>query len=394
MSRPHRKNRQSLRIAGCFAGIGGIELGLKRHGHDSVILSEIEPTAQAVLKARFPEVPLAGDIRAIKRLPECDLISAGFPCQDLSQCGRTAGVDGADSSLVNEVFRLIESAVNRPNWVLLENVPFMLALESGRAIRVITKHLTRLGYRWAYRTVNARAFGVPQRRLRVVIIAARDADPREVIFADDEPVPKESPSPTGFGFYWTEGTTGLGWAANCVPTLKSGSTIGIPSPPAIWMPSQRRLATIDIRDAERLQGFPVNWTSPAMTESARAGVRWRLVGNAVCVRVAVWVGKRLAAPGKIVCEQGPKLKTNDKWPAAAYGDESGSYEVLATAWPIAMKQTPIVDFLRFPTRPLSARATGGFLSRAKKSRLRFQDGFLSDVAHHLDAVEAVAKCRK
>ncbi len=138
-----RKKPQSLRVAGCFAGVGGIELGLRRHGHDAVILSEIEPTAKAVLMSHFPKIRLAGDIREIKRLPQCDLISAGFPCQDLSQCGKTAGVTGAESSLVNEVFRLIDSSKQKPNWVLLENVPFMLCLDSGRAMRLITGALVR-----------------------------------------------------------------------------------------------------------------------------------------------------------------------------------------------------------------------------------------------------------
>jgi DNA (cytosine-5)-methyltransferase 1 len=297
---------------------------------------------------------------------------------------------GAESSLVNEVFRLIDYSKQKPNWVLLENVPFMLCLDSGRAMRLITTELSRRGYRWAYRTVNARAFGVPQRRLRVVVLASLDSDPSEVIFADDKGEPSECDSPEGFGFYWTEGATGLGWARNCVPTLKGGSTIGIPSPPAIWIPSERRLATIDIRDAERLQGFPVNWTKPAMNKAIRPGARWRLVGNAVCVRVASWIGKRLASPGRVLCKEGPSIEANGRWPSAAYGDQNGSREILASMWPIARTQTPLLEFLRFPLRPLSARATAGFLSRAKKSSLRFEHRFLDDVEHHLNSVNSLA----
>ncbi len=167
--------RISLRTAGIFAGIGGLELGLRRQGHSTRLLSEIDATAQAVLRKQFKGVPILGDVRAIQELPECDLIAAGFPCQDLSQCGKTNGISGRHSSLVREVFRLVETANRRPEWILLENVPFMLKLDGGRALAFITNELQRLGYRWAYRTVNAMAFGVPQRRLRVVLLAARGA---------------------------------------------------------------------------------------------------------------------------------------------------------------------------------------------------------------------------
>ena len=97
------------------------------------------------------------------------MVSAGFPCQDLSQAGRTAGIPGEGSGLVREVFRLSGSnpATGR---VLLENVPFMLQLERGRAMRLLTESLER-GYPWAYRIIDSRAFGVPQRRERVVVLA-------------------------------------------------------------------------------------------------------------------------------------------------------------------------------------------------------------------------------
>ena len=81
---------------------------------------------------------------------------------------------------------------------------------------------------------------------------------------------------------------------NAIPTLKGGSTVGVPSPPAIWLPDGR-FVTPDIRDAERLQGFAVDWTRPAETVRRRS-FRWKLVGNAVSVPVAKWVGDRLAKP--------------------------------------------------------------------------------------------------
>jgi len=156
---------QGLRVAGLFAGIGGVELGLSRAGHHSELLCEWEPTAQRVLRARFPSVDLRGDVRDLKSLPDVDLVTAGFPCQDLSQAGRTAGIRGERSGLVTEVFRLLDKT--NPRWLLLENVPFMLQLDAGEAMRYLTTALTDRGYRWAYRVVDTRAFGLPQRRRRV-----------------------------------------------------------------------------------------------------------------------------------------------------------------------------------------------------------------------------------
>ena len=146
-----------LTTAGLFAGIGGIELGLKRF-HPTVLLCENDPGAVAVLNAKFRDIPKHGDITTLTSLPKnTDLVAAGFPCQDLSQAGTTRGIDGMRSGLVGEVFRLLRR--DPVPWVLLENVPFMLQLSKGRALNVIVSELEALGYKWAYRVVDALAFG-------------------------------------------------------------------------------------------------------------------------------------------------------------------------------------------------------------------------------------------
>src|SRR4051812_44284937 len=94
-------------VAGLFAGIGGIEVGLAAHGFATELLCEVWDPAHRVLADRFPEVDLVKDVRDIRSLPRVDLVCAGFPCTDLSQAGRTAGITGQASGLVTEVFRLI-----------------------------------------------------------------------------------------------------------------------------------------------------------------------------------------------------------------------------------------------------------------------------------------------
>lgn len=380
-----------LRVVGLFAGIGGIEAGLHRAGHSSELLCEIEDAAAAVLSARFPSTPLARDILTLDALPECDLVAAGFPCQDLSQAGRTAGIDGRNSGLVKRVFELLEQAANQPRWLLLENVPFMLQLERGDAMRYLARRLGELGYRWAYRVVDARAFGLPQRRQRVILLASQVADPREILFHGDRGEP-EIPDPRGraCGFYWTEGIRGLGWAVDGVPTLKGGSTIGIPSPPAIWMPDGR-ICTPDLRDAERMQGFEPDWTAPAAALGKRGERhRWKLVGNAVSVPLAEWVGRRLRNPRRYDGSLHEELAAGSTWPRAAWGDESGVYRVSVSAWPVRAPYQSLANFLQFPVRPLSERAAAGFLHRTSRSTLRFPEGLLDAVEAHLRCVRAEA----
>src|SRR4051794_14577468 len=111
-----------LRVAGLFGGISGIELGMASAGHEALLLCDNDPAAQAVLLARFSETTIVGDIRELIALPEADVIAAGFPCQDLSQAGGTAGIDGEQSGVVREVFRLVENS--NPTWLMVENVPF------------------------------------------------------------------------------------------------------------------------------------------------------------------------------------------------------------------------------------------------------------------------------
>ena len=370
-------------VAGLFAGVGGIERGLHRAGHRTALLSENDAGAMEVLRARFPQVKLSGDIRAINALPrETTLVAAGFPCQDLSQAGKTNGIAGTRSGLVGEVFRLIEQ--HRTPWVLLENVPFMLQLGRGEAMNVITSTFENLGYKWAYRVVDARAFGLPQRRRRVYLIASRVADPRAILFAD-EAGPVDEPKLNGHakacGFYWTEGIRGLGWAVDAVPTLKGGSTIGIPSSPAIWLPNGD-VVTPDIRDAERLQGFPADWTKPA-ERVAKRGTRWKLVGNAVSVPAAAWVGQRLAKPGVPLEFDTSSLSGSRRWPTAAWNVGTGRTSVAASEWPVKKRYKSLEEFLRYEPSLLSAKATSGFLRRTEVAKLRFPEGFLHALREHL-----------
>lgn len=382
-----RRRGQRLRVVGLFSGIGGFERGMELAGHRCVHLCEIDPAAAAVLRRWFPGVEVSSDVRRLDGLPEADVLVAGFPCQDLSQAGRASGIDGERSGLVRHVFRLVEAAARRPSWIVLENVPFMLQLRGGEAIRWLTSELERLGYWWAYRVVDSMAFGLPQRRRRVFVVAAREGsggDPRAVLLSDDVG-PEELPKgrPTAYGFYWTEGNRGLGLAPDAVPPLKGGSRV--PSPPAIWRLLRDDVVTPDIRDAERLQGFPEDWTQPAVVEAGvRPRERWRLVGNAVTVPVARWIGQRLVTAGSYDDRRDRRAIRLARWPQAAWGRRGEVHVCPASPWPLREPVPPITEFLLFPPEPLSARATAGFLDRVSRSSLRLPEGFLEALRRHAD----------
>jgi DNA (cytosine-5)-methyltransferase 1 len=378
-----------MTVAGLFAGIAGIEQGLAQAGHSPALLCEVDPAALHVLATQLPGVDLHDDVRTLRSLPSVDLVAAGFPCTDLSQAGRKVGISGLHSSLVDEVFRLI-SGPSAPANVLLENVSYMLRLDRGKAMGHLVARFEELGYAWAYRVVDARAFGVPQRRQRVLMLASKDRDPAEVLFADNIPNPQFDDSigtvdpDASYGFYWTEGLRGLGWARDAVPTVKGGSALGIPSAPAVWVPSTGEVGTPQIEDGERLQGFPADWTYPAEERGHRPGLRWKMVGNAVCVPMAAWVGRRLMKPGPVIVES-RVMASGERWPTAAHGAAGIRHRVAASMHP-EEDRTSLAKFLSAPLKPLSARATAGFLGRARRGRLRFADGFLLALDQHLESV--------
>ncbi|QYN02366.1 DNA (cytosine-5-)-methyltransferase [Pseudomonas protegens] len=369
-----------MKVAGLFAGIGGLELGFSRAGFGSALLCEIEPIAQHVLRANFPGVEVVSDVRNVQDLRGADILCAGFPCQDLSSSGNKAGITGDQSSLVDEVFRLLEN--NHPRWVIIENVRFMLHLNKGEAMARIVKNFERMGYNWAYRVIDSQAFGVPQRRHRVYFVASKTEDPRSVILSQNaikkDSAESEATISDHIGFYWTEGAYAVGLNKNAIPPLKAGSTIGIPSPPAIYFPSGV-VGTPEIRDAERLQGFDADWTKAA-EEVARPSARWKLLGNSVTVPVSEWIANKILKP-QVYDATGDRPLVG-KWPNAAWSMGGSRYQSDCSDWPISLPIVKIGDFLNYPVKPLSARATNGFLSRARKGNLNFPAGFLNMLEQH------------
>ena len=163
-----------MKVASFFSGIGGIDLGFENAGMDIVFQCEILPFGQQILKKHWPNIPLKEDITKLTGddIPYADVFAGGFPCQDLSLAnqGKRKGLEGARSGLFYKYADLIEA--KQPRWVFIENVPGLLNSAKGEDFKVVLSTLDELGYGVAWRVLDAKYFGTPQRRRRTYIVAS------------------------------------------------------------------------------------------------------------------------------------------------------------------------------------------------------------------------------
>ncbi len=160
-----------MRVGSLCTGYGGLDLAI---GGDPVFVSEIDPHANRVLDQRFPGVPNLGNFTALDELPECDVLTAGFPCQPVSQAGKRAGTDD-ERWLWDDIERVVGGMGRPPAVLFLENVRGLLSANGGDAMGRVVSGLARLGYVGSYRLVSAADVGACHRRERVFIVA-RHAD--------------------------------------------------------------------------------------------------------------------------------------------------------------------------------------------------------------------------
>lgn len=139
-------------------------------GWRPAFFSEIEKFPRAVLSHHYPHVPLHGDFTTIEagQYDPIDLLVGGTPCQDFSVAGLRAGMAGDRGNLTLQFLTLAQRL--RPKWLVWENVPGVLSSNEGRDFGAFLGGLGELGYGWAYRTLDAQHFGVPQRRRRVFVV--------------------------------------------------------------------------------------------------------------------------------------------------------------------------------------------------------------------------------
>lgn len=376
-----------MSLVGLYAGIGGFELGFQAAGFHPLLLADKDEHCRRLLGSRFPGVVIKGDVADLEKLPRgTRVVTAGFPCQNLSMAGDKAGIGGKKSGDIRHLFELLQ--FGGPT-LAIENVNFMLHLEKGSAMARLVRDVEELGYRWAYRVVNTMAFGLPQRRRRVFFVASMATDPRKILFADEAGAPqKKLPSiDQPIGFYWTEGRKGVGTTVDGIPPLKIASGVGIPSAPAVLFPDGEVL-TPSIEACERLQGFQAGWTD--IPFECKRSPRWSMVGNAVSVPAAIWLADRIKNPGEILDLEIHRLEPGDAWPSAAFGEEGMRHAVVVSEFPLGLEPPSIERFRDSHWKPLSARALKGFVGRAKEGGLRFPTGFLQALERAMERRPAIS----
>lgn len=156
-----------------FAGVGMARMGMEQAGFKCVYTCEFDKHKRKEYEIIYGNIPEGCDIRDVRAadIPRADIWFFGAPCQDFSLAGLRKGLGGDRSSLVGEVFRLIEEkAEDKPEWLVYENVKGMLSANNGYDFLSIIIAMDELGYDTEWQTLNTKDFGLPQNRERVYTI--------------------------------------------------------------------------------------------------------------------------------------------------------------------------------------------------------------------------------
>jgi DNA-cytosine methyltransferase len=165
-----------MKVLDLFSGIGGFSYGLESTGgFETVAFAECEPYPIAVLKKHWPTVRVYEDVRQITATRlfrdgiEPDVITGGFPCQDISTAGQQAGIEGERSGLWSECARILGEV--RPRYAIFENVTNLLSGNEGKWFERVLWDISSVGYDAEWHCISASSIGAPHKRDRVWIVA-------------------------------------------------------------------------------------------------------------------------------------------------------------------------------------------------------------------------------
>lgn len=169
----NEKLLQGLTFIDLFAGLGGFRLALESLGAKCVYSNEWDEPAQKVYQKNFGDIP-EGDITQVdeKKIPDHDILCAGFPCQAFSISGKQRGFEDSRGTLFFDVARIVKE--KKPRIVFMENVKNFATHDNGRTLEVVKATMEELGYTFYQRVLNAVDYGVPQKRERIYMICFRN----------------------------------------------------------------------------------------------------------------------------------------------------------------------------------------------------------------------------
>lgn len=330
---PDQADRKAIKVASFFAGIGGFDRAFELESASVVFQCEKDKFCRSVLRRHWPDAALSDDIRAIDpaAVPDAEIWTAGFPCQDVSLARGNHGRTGLRGNHTSLFFALADLAkTKQPKVILLENVVGLLNSHKGHDFAVILRELTAQGYAVSWRVMNARYFGAPQSRPRVFMCAWKGDFKRALkTLFEDQVGAKPGPERTAFLTEESHRTGATVAKISYCVSATSGRHTGLD-----WARSyvsySNRVRRPTPTESERLQGFPANWTIPENDFKVPArgldSERYKAAGNAVAVPVVQWIAKRLieqhrsrtASSGRTafdasVLEIAPDLKQDANW---------------------------------------------------------------------------------
>ncbi len=284
---------ERLSFGSLCSGIEGAAIAWAPLGWSHAFYAETDPSCIQLLEEKYPDVENLGDVSQVEETPAADVLVAGTPCTSFSITGSRMGLAAADGQLALRVAELADACGAR--WVVWENVAGVLSSNGGKDFGRFLRSLGEHGYGFAYRILDARYFGVPQRRRRVFVVAHRGDWRRAAGVLIDSGGRHQAPAaapaklPHGslrggalLGWNWDASPK---WGAEVAPTLRAtqgGKGAGI-----VGGGRFRKYTPVEM---ERLQGFPDHYTDGFNYKQRR-----KMLGNAFCVPVLRWIGARIAA---------------------------------------------------------------------------------------------------
>lgn len=323
-----------MKFIDLFAGIGGFRQGFESAGHECVFSSEINEHCQAVYQDNFKEKP-ASDITLIdeKSIPDFDILLAGFPCQPFSISGHKKGFEDTRGTLFFDICRILEE--KKPSIAVLENVKHLIHHDGGNTLRVIIQTLENLGYYVEWNLLNAKNFGLPQNRERIIIMATL-SKPFDFSLLEEKPTPTledfldkegdfeyldeseytliENPIKQKSGLIfagyrnkniWKKGVrpntlhlSRVHRQPNRIYSVK-GSHPTIPSQETsgrffIYLPEENKVRKLTLNECYKIMGFNSNFK-----RSDKVAEQYKQIGNSVAIPMIEEIAKQLKKQGFI-----------------------------------------------------------------------------------------------
>ena len=273
-----------MKYATVCSGIEAPSLAWHVLNWQPVFFSEIEKFPSAVLHHHYPSVPNLGDMTKIKAINfhgSVDVFCGGTPCQSFSIAGLRKGLADDRGNLMLSFVGI--AAKMRPRWIVWENVPGVLSVNSGRDFGTLLGALAQLRYGFAYRILDAQFFGVAQRRRRVFVVGYfGDWRPAAAVLFESE------------SLRWNVQASAKA-PKEIAKTLTTRYGQAYDLQTEEFVISDNKIRNLTPIECERLQGFPDNFTNIPWRGKSESpdSLRYSALGNSMAVPVMAWLGKRI-----------------------------------------------------------------------------------------------------